>query len=353
MGKYFASFFFTIMMITTIAIAIDYFEKVDRFLGAETTAGHILRDYHLNFIPWINGLLWPLFALIAVIFFTSRLARDTEFISMFSAGISYNRILRPYFFNSLILAALLWLGNNFVIPKATRIKNEFESEFLKKGGKTTLDTDKHFFISPTQKAYFRIYSERDSAAYNFRVETIKNGRITEMTKADKLVFVKDSNQWKMVTYETRTFDSLSENFVRYESQEKLVKMPFKPEDFIRYNKQMEMLTTPELYDFIKKEEVKGIEPPKKYRVELYRRTADPFTIIILTFIGVCVASRKVRGGLGFHLSSGVILGACYVVISKFTMTFALNLSLHPFLGVWIPNIIFSFIAYILFRRAQK
>ncbi len=340
-------------MITVIAITIDYFEKVDKFLGAETTAAHIFRAYHLNFIPWINGLLWPLFALVAVIFFTSRLARDTEFISMFSAGISYQRILRPYLLNSLILASLLWLGNNFIIPKATRVKNEFEAEYLKRGGKTTLDTDKHFFISPTQKAYFRIYSERDSAAYNFRIETIKNGKITEMMKADKLAFVKDSNLWKMVSYEIRTFDSLSESFIRYESQEKMVKMPFMPEDFIRYNKQMEMLTTPELYEFIKKEETKGLEPPKKYRVELYRRTADPFTIIILTFIGVCVASRKVRGGLGIHLSSGVILGAVFVIISKFTMTFALNLTLHPFFGVWIPNLIFSCIAYFLFRKAQK
>ena len=351
--KYLASFFFTILMITTIAIAIDYFEKVDRFLTAETTALHILKDYHLNFIPWINGLLWPLFALVAVIFFTSRLARDTEFISMLSAGTSYNRIMKPYLISSFLLALLLWLGNNFVIPKATRIKNEFESEYLKKGGKTTLDTDKHFFISPTQKAYFRIYSERDSAAYNFRIETIRNGKITEMIKADKLAFVKDSNQWKMVTYETRTFDTLRESFVRYESQEKWVKMPFMPDDFIRYNKQMEMLTTPELYEFIQKEEAKGIEPPKKYRIELYRRTGDPFTIIILTIIGACVASRKVRGGLGFHLSFGVILGACFVVISKFTMTFALNLSLHPFFGVWIPNFIFSGIAFYLYTRAQK
>jgi lipopolysaccharide export system permease protein len=340
-------------MITIVAIAIDYFEKVDRFLGAETTAFHILKDYHLNFIPWINGLLWPLFSLIAVIFFTSRLARDTEFIAMLSAGVSYRRILKPYIITSCILALFLWIGNNYVIPNASRIKNEFDAEYLKKGGKKTLDTDQHFFISPTQKAYFRIFSERDSAAYNFRLETIKDGKIVDVIKADQLKFVKDSSKWKMLSYETRSFDSLSETFVRYESQEKFMDLPFLPEDFVRYNKQMEMLTSPELITFIDKEEKKGIEPPKKYKIELYRRTADPFTIIILTIIGACVASRKVRGGLGYHLAVGVILGAIYVVLSKFTMTFALNLSFHPLLGVWVPNFVFSLIALYLYNKAQK
>jgi lipopolysaccharide export system permease protein len=351
--KYLSSFLFTIAMITLIAIAIDFFEKVDRFLEAETTALHILKDYHLNFIPWINGLLWPLFSLVAVIFFTSRLAKDTEFIAMLSAGISYSKIVKPYIISASILAILLWLGNNYVIPNASRIKNEFDSEYLKKSGKTTLESDRHFFISPTQKAYFRIYSESDSSIYNFRLETIKNGKINEVTKADKLNFIADSAQWKMVGYEIRTFDSLRETYVKYDGQEKMMDLPFLPEDFVVYSKQMEMLTSPELQDYIIKEEERGIEPPKKYKIELYRRTADPFTIIILTIIGVCVASRKVRGGLGYHLAVGIILGAIYVVLSKFTMTFALNLSFHPLLGVWVPNFVFSLIAVYLYYKAQK
>lgn len=351
--KYLSTFLFTIVMITMIAMSIDFFEKVDRFLGADTTAFKIAKDYHLNFIPWINGLLWPLFALLAVIFFTSRMARESEIISILAAGVSYNRLLRPYLITGTFLAALLWLGNNYLIPNSTRIKNSFETLYLKKNTKQALSDNQHFYISPMEKAYFRLYSDLDSTAYDFRVETIINGSLIYMLKAEKLVYTGDSNSWKIIDYETRKIDGDKEELSVFTGKEILRNYPFLPEDFIRYAKQMEMMTTTELNKFINREEQKGVMVAKKYYIEKYRRSSDPITIIILTIIGASVASRKVRGGLGFHLASGIIIGAIFVILSKFTTTFATNLSLHPLLGVWIPNILFSLVAFWLYKGAQK
>lgn len=352
--KYISTFIFTVAMITLIAIAIDFFEKVDKFLDADTTFGHIMKDYYLNFIPWINGLLWPLFALIAVIFFTSRMARDSEIIAILAAGISYNRFLRPYFIAGTFLAILLWIGNNYVIPRSNEIKNEFEGEYIRRGEKTTLSTDQHFFISPNEKAYFRMFNIQDSTVYNFRLETFEGGRLTKMLKAEKLVFMRDTGTWRMFNFEERLIGLDTQNLEIFDPKLISIKAyPFTPSDFVRYSKQMEMLTTSDLRAFMQSEREKGLETAKKYLIELYRRTADPFTIIILTIIGVSVGSRKVRGGLGFHLSFGIITGAIFVIISKFTVTFATNLSLPAILGVWLPNIIFSCIAYYLYLKAQK
>lgn len=351
--KYLSTFVFTIVMITMIAISIDFFEKVDKFLAADTSAWRIFRDYHVNFVPWINGLLWPLFALLAVIFFTSRMARESEVISILAAGISYNRFLRPYMIAGVFLAALLWIGNNYIIPNATKTKNEFESEYIRRSNKQTLSNNQHFFISPIEKAFFRMYSETDSTAYNFRIETISNNKLVYLVKAEKLKYIPDSSSWKMINYEERSFTENKETFTMHTGEEKVRKFPFTPEDFIRYAKQMEMMTTPELNKFIAREEGKGLETAKKFYIELYRRTSDPYTIIILTLIGVSVASRKVRGGLGLHLASGVIIGASFVILSKFSTTFATNLPVPALLGVWIPNIIFTFLALWLYNRAQK
>lgn len=351
--KYLTTFFFTMVLITMLAIAINFFENVDKFLNDDVKLRDVFLVYYLNFIPWINGLLWPLFALLAVIFFTSRMANDSEIIATLSAGVSYNRILKPFFIGGLMIAILLWIGNNYAIPNSTRIKNEFESEYMRRSTKTTSATDLHFYISPTEKVYFRLFSARDSTARNFRLERFNKGNLIYMLKADNLKYIKATNKWKLSEIEEHTFNDLEENMSIKRNFSIDTILPFHPDDFVRYSKQMEMLTTTELKKFINSEQSKGLDAAKSYIIELYRRTSDPFTIIILTFIGASVATRKVRGGMGFHLALGVTLGSIFVILAKFTVTFASNMNLHPSLGVWIPNIIFSLIAYYLYLKAQK
>ncbi len=351
--QYLSTFFFTVLMITMVSIAIDFFEKVDKFLNDELTTMQILEEYYLHFIPWINGLLWPLFALISVIFFTSRLARNTEIIAVLSSGVSYNRILRPYIISASILSILLWTGNNYIIPNSSRIKFEFESKYIKKSNKKTLSNDVHFYISPNEKVYFRMFSSRDSSARSFRLERFEGTKLTYVLKTKKLSWNSTTSKWKMNNYEERFFDKSGEQLIIKKDIERDTLFPFLPDDFIRYSNQMEMMTTSELKKFIDEEQSKGINTANKYLLELYRRTSDPFTILILTIMGVSIASKKVRGGMGLHLALGIVLGAGYVILSKFAVTFVTNMNFSPLVGIWIPNIVFSIIAFYLYLNAQK
>ncbi len=336
-----------------IAVVIDFSDRIDKLL-AEPTAKEIVFDYYLNFIPWINGLLWPLFALISVIFFTSRLAKNSEIIAILSSGVSYTRFLRPYLVGACILATLLWIGNNYVIPRSSKIKNDFETKYIWKSNDKTLGTNIHCFVSPNEKVYIRYYRKKDSSANTFRFERFNEGKLDYLIKAKKIKIKEAPNTWTLHNYEKRHFNGKTEILEVADSGETMdTTLSLTPDDFIRNINLKENMTTSELRSFIKTERERGLTMAKKFIIELHRRTADPITIIILTLLGVAVASRKVRGGLGIHLAIGIVLGASFVIISRFSETVANNLDVSAGFGMWIPNILFSIITLILILKAQK
>ncbi|GLR19773.1 membrane protein [Portibacter lacus] len=336
-----------------VAVVIDFSEKVGKFLDEEISFNEIVFDYYLNFIPWINGLLWPLFALIAVIFFTSRLAKDSEIISILASGVSYYRIMVPYLIASCFLATLLWVGNNYIIPISNEKKATFENTYIWRGNKKTLNENVHMRIAPNEKIFVRYFRQRDSTMIDFRLETFEEGQLTRFLKAKRLKFNNSSGKWTMKDYMVRTFDGMNESMEIESGKELDTLLNFTPEEFIRFSNQMEMMTSPEILNYIEDQNEKGITNPKKFLVEYHRRNADPFTIIILTIIGMSLASRKVRGGLGLNLALGLLLGSLFVLISKFSTTFAYSQTLTPLVGIWIPNIIFTIVAIVLLFRAQK
>ncbi len=351
--KYLSTFFFTMLLITMIAVSINYFEWIDKFVNSKLSFPEIFVQYYLHFIPYINGLLWPLFALLAVIFFTSKMANNSEIISMLSAKVSYARLMQPYMIAAGIIAAMLWIGNNYVIPRSNTYKNAFEVKYIKPNLKSTLNHNIHFWISKEEKVYIRSYSSTDSTGRTFRIERFKDNQLVYTIKANRIVFIGSPNKWKLEGYEERTFGELYETLISKPNDFIDTSFNFVPDDFTRYANQMELMTSTELRDFLTYEQDKGLDSGKKYKIELYRRSADPFTIFILTLIGVAVASRKVRGGMGFHIAAGVIMGATFVILSKFSTTFSTNLNLSPLIGAWIPNIIFSIVAWYLVKTAQK
>lgn len=352
--KYLGTFFFACFLITMVSIVIDFSDKINRFIDQDLSVKQILVDYYLNFIPWINGLLWPLFALISVVFFTSRLARNTEIIPMLGSGISFNRLVIPYLISSSLIAGALWYGTNYLIPKTTKHKNEFEAEHLSRSKKQNLSNNIHFFISPDSKIFIKHYKNRDSTAQNFRLENYDSlGVLTDLIQADKIAYKEHPDVWSLENYVKRGFDELDESIVLGQSEKLDTALNFKPSDFTHYTKQMEMMTTAELKDYITVEASRGLDNTKKYQIELQRRMADPFTIIIMTLIGMSVASKKVRGGMGLHLAVGVVIGSAYVILSKFSKTFAENLSVSAEIGMWAPNFVFGLIAIALILNAQK
>lgn len=351
--KYLTSFFFTIILITMVSVVIDLSERIAKFISQPCTLHEIVFDYYLNFIPYINGQLWPLFALIAVIFFTSRIANDSEIIAILSSGVSYYRILVPYIVASSIIAGLFWYGKNYLIPRSTKIKNEFESTYLTHSQKQVLSSNVHFFVSPNEKVYIRYYKAKDSTAHSFRLERIEDGKLTYLLKAQKLKLKELPDKWTTDNYEERYFNGDNERYIIHKKTMLDTVFGFTPNDFVRHSKQKEMMTSGDLREFIEIERSRGLGAAKKYETELHRRSADPFTIIILTLIGFAVSSRKIRGGVGLNLALGIILGASFVVVAQFSETFSTNLSMSPALGAWMPNIIFFIIALVLIKKNSR
>jgi len=352
--KYVKTFFFTALIISLIGTVIDLSQNVHRYLKHDNlTFWIVTRDYYLNFIPWLNATLWSLFGLIAVIFFTSRLAKNSEIISILNAGVSFRRILVPYLLAASGFFLLHLIANHFILPKGTKVLREFENTYMYPGNDKTQTADIHFFISDTSKVYIRHYNRRDTSATNFRLEHFKDGKLQSVLQSRSIKFKKEPGIWTVRNYRIRTFEKDKENLIVANNQPMDTLLNILPKDFIKFSNQKDMMTTSELKDYIATEKKRGMGATKKYEAEVHRRTSEPFTIMILTIIGVAIASRKVRGGIGLHLAIGITLGALYIVLSKFALTFALGKSLPVLLGMWIPNIVFALVAIFLILKAQK
>lgn len=350
-SKFLKTFFFTVLIFTLISIVVDFSERLEEFIDKQVAIEEIIFDYYLNWILWINGLLFPMYAMIAVIFFTSRMAYNTEIISILSAGVSFRRIVFSYMIPASIIFVIHFLGNHYVIPLANKVHYDFQHTYIwthsDKGKKSFV----HLFIEPSSKIYVNYYRQKDTSMVDFRLEGIQDNHLTFVLKAKQAKWLAPPNNWRLLNYEKRTFQGTTETLTLGESLDTAINLS--PADFVEYSNQKEMMTTPHLKAHILNELNRGGSNIKTYEVEKYRRTAEPFTIIILTLIGVAVASRKVRGGMGLHLASGIGLGAIYIFLSKFSATFAIGQYIPPILGVWIPNIVFSLIAAFLLFRAQR
>jgi len=351
--KYLSSFFFVVLICSLIAISIDFSEKIDDFIEDSAPIKEIIFNYYMNFVIWINGLLWPLFTLIAVIFFTSRLANNSEVLSILNAGVSFRRLCRPYLIAASLITGILLISNHFIIPYGNKVRLDFEHTYIWKHSDKGKANDVHFFIGPDTKVYIKFWKKKSATAQTFHLEKIVDNKLTYLMKANKAEWKGPPNNWRLHDYQIRTFDENNETFVNGKGMEMDTTLNLKPEDFVRYLNHKEMMDTPELSKFIVEERGRGSGNTKNYEVELHRRTADPFSIIILTLIGLSIAGRKVRGGIGLHILIGLIIGGLYIFLSRFSSIFAENNRIPTLLGVWVPNIIFGIVAIIMMFRAQK
>lgn len=351
--KYLGTFFYSVMLISMVAVVINVSENIGKFLDNNVGLGEIAFDYYLNFIPYINGLLWPIFALLAVIFFSSRMARDSETIAILSAGVSFYRILVPYLIAASIIAAMLWYGNHYLIPRSSIPKNEFESKYFYVAATKSLGTNIHSYLNPNEKVYVRYYRTKDTSGQVFRLERFKGDKLSYLIKASRIRIKELPNTWTLFDYEKRHINDMDEDILVAKGESMDTILNITPNDFLKETKLLENTTSPELRSYVKSERERGLGTAQHIMVELHRRSADPVTILILTIIGAAIASRKVRGGLGFHLATGVILGSLFVVVSKFSITIASNLSINAAFGMWLPNLLFGICAIVLVLKAQK
>ncbi len=351
--QYLGTFLFTMMIFTLIAIVIDFSDKIEDFIEKNVTFYETVFDYYINFCLYMVGQLIPLYALIAVIFFTSRLASNSEIISILNAGVSFWRLLKPYLIAAFLISGFHLLSNHYLIPNGNKKRLDFEHTYIWTGNDKGKTRNVHFFIGPETTVYLKRYNKKTKSADDFRLEQIQGNEMVYMLKAQKATYIDSTAKWKLKNFEIHTFNGRKEtlNIGLHETMD--TSLNLKPEDFVRFLNQKDMLSTTELKAAISRDLERGVGNTKEYQVEVQRRSSEPFSVIILTIIGVAIAARKVRGGMGFHLLLGVICGALYIFLIKFSITFANNDVVSPTLGVWLPNIVFMIVAAFLVKNAQK
>jgi len=355
--KLLVTFFFCMLLFTVVAVAVDSSEKTDDFVNTGLNTLQIIQQYYFGFVPFIWGLLFPLFVFIAVIFFTSRMATRSEIIAILASGTSYNRFLRPYIVGGLFLALLLFFGNRYLIPRANEIKAAFQTAYLDKNKPSSqspkLNCWNCYYLRVDTNTYIgmKTYDTTTKSASAFFMEKVKNNQVVYNLRATSIRWDTSVNKWRLFNVTERYVDSMGENVMMLEDTTlsiNLLPAELRKDEYIK-----DKLNTPELVEYIKREELRGREGLSALKVERYRRTATPAAVLLLTLIGAVIASRKTRGGSGMHLALGIIIAALFIVSDRFSTVFATKSNLPPLLAAWLPNIVFSILAYYLFRKTPK
>ncbi len=348
--QFLLGFAFTLLLIVSIAITIDIGEHIDKFLKNDLSFKQVATEFYLNFIPYIIALLGPYFVFITVVFFTSQLAGRSEIVAMFNSGMSFKRFLFPYVFSSTLIAILLWIANNYVVPNTNKKRLAFENKYI--AYQPVLSSDHlHRKINDSTYVYFRIYDNSIKTATTVSVEEISNGVLKSKYLAERAVWDTLTQTWTLKNYIKRQFDNGKEILTKGESMNTGIVLD--PTVFVKRWTYIEELNRTELIDKIADLKAQGVENTADFESELYRRTANCFGIIILTVIGATLASKKIRGGMGVQLMIGITLCSVFEVIQKFSISFAIKAHLFPLLAVWIPNIIFMLIAIVLWQKYQE
>ncbi len=348
--NFLVTFFVCILAFTFIAIVIDLTEKIQDFLTNQAPLKKIL-VYYYNFVPYIIGLLFPIFIFVAVILFTSRLASRSEIIAMLNSGMNFNRFLRPYIIGAAIISILLLIANTSFLPKANKGRLDFEKVYVSYLNKKETISNVYKRISPKEFMSIGSFNGENNTGYQLFYGKLDSLKLKTYIKASRFDYDTTKNNWILHEVVKRTNDGLKE---KMEHLSKLtMKFPITRKELLTGDESKQQMTTKELNKFIKVETARGSEGLSSYYIEKYRRTASPFSAFILSIIGACIASRKVRGGNGIHLALGLVISAAYILFMQFSTTFAVKGDLHPFIAVWIPNVFFSLVAFVIYKKFSK
>lgn len=349
--KFLGTYFFAIALIISIAVVFDVNENIDKFINNKAPIKAIVFDYYMNFIPYFSNLFSPLFVFIAVIFFTSKLAENSEIIAMFSTGMSFKRLMRPYMISAAFIALLTYGLGAYVIPKGNVTRLDFEDRYKKKK-KQEYVRNVQLEVDSGVIAYIERYENYNKTAYRFSLDKFKGKQLVSHLTARSATYDTTSvHKWTLKNYMIRHMDGMKETITKGDRLDSIIKM--EPQDFLIMKGQQQTMTSPELKEYIIKQKQRGFANIKEFEIEYYQRIAMSFAAFILTTIGVSLSSRKVKGGMGLYLGIGLALSFSYILFQTVSATFAINGNTPPLLAVWFPNILYTFIAIYLYRKAPK
>jgi len=347
--KFLGTFLLTIFLFMAILIIIDYNEKFDNFSKTAAPMRAIIFDYYLNFIPYFINAFSSLFVFIAVIFFTSRLAENSEIIAMLSSGLSFDRLVIPYMLSATIIAVLTFFLNSYIIPPGNIKRIDFENKYTRKT-KTEYAPHIQIEVEPGVFAYFGSYNNYNRRGDRFSLDRFEGKGLVSRLTAQSITW-DSAYHWTINNYTIRDFDGMKETIIRGEKLDTIIAIT--PSDFMISIGDSEKLTTPLLKTYIDRQKKRGIGNIQQFEIEYHRRYATSFAAFILTIIGVSLSSRKIKGGMGLNIGLGLMLSFSYILFMQITSTFAVSGLVSPFVAVWIPNVLFVFIAVVLYRRAPR
>ena len=352
-SKFIGTYIYSIILIISIAIVFDVNGNLSKFttLGAPLKA--IVFDYYANFVPYFSNLFSPLFVFIAVIFFTSKLAGNSEIIAILAAGVSFKRLLRPYILSAAMIALVNFYLGAYIIPHGTVVRQEFEAKY-RNSKKITSASNVQLMIRPGVIAYIQQYDNNTKTGYGFSLDKFENKKLVSHMTASTIRYdsiSEDRFHWKAQNYKIRTLRGLREEIKSGSVIDTLIQM--EPMDLVYSDGQQETLTSDELRDYIGKQTERGSVNVVQYEVEYHKRIATSFASFILTVIGISLSSRKRKGGMGLSLGIGLALSFSYILLQTISATFAINADTPPVLAAWLPNILYAVIAYFCYRQAPN
>ncbi len=351
--KFIGTYIYSILLIISISIVFDVNENLAKFTNYHAPLRAIVFDYYANFVPYFANLFSPLFVFIAVIFFTSKLAGNSEIIAMLACGMSFKRLLRPYIFSAALIAILNFFLGAYIIPKGTVVRHDFESLY-KNNKKNTSASNIQLMVDRGVVAYLSQYDDIRKTGYGFALYKFDNKKLVSQMNASVIQYdtiAEERYHWKARNYKIRTLTGMREKITSGAEIDTLIQM--EPMDLVFSKGQQETFTSPELLRYISKQEERGSSNVVQYEVEYHKRIASSFASFILTIIGVSLSSRKRKGGMGMYLGIGLALSFAYILLQTISATFAINADTPPMLAAWMPNILYAFIAYYCYKKAPN
>lgn len=349
--KFLGTYFYSILLLTVIIIIFDISEKIDDFIEKDAPLKAIVFEYYLNFIPYFVNMFSSLFTFIAVVYFTSRMASNTEIVAILNGGVSFWRMLLPYLLSGIFLTFLSFALMNYVIPHTNRTLRTFEKQYIKNPFQVR-EMNMHMKLAPKTYIYVENFNSIGKIGYRFSLENFDStDRMILKLKAEMIAWDSIQNRWKMTNYMIRRINPQSESI--YQGTATDTAMGFTPDDFLVDIEDAKIFTYNQLNTVIKREEMRGSTIAKQFDLEKYKRLTFPFANLVLTFIGVALSSRKVRGGIGMHLGMGIGIAFTFILLLQISSVFAIFGNLPAWIALWIPNILYSIVAIVLLKMAPK
>ena len=353
MKKFIGTYIFSIILIISGAIVFDFNENLAKFSTYGAPWKAIIFDYYANFVPYFANLFSPLFVFISVIFFTSKLAGNSEIIAMLAAGVSFKQLLKPYIISAALIAVVNFYLGSYVIPHGTVVRQNFEAKY-KNNKRVTSASNVQLMVGPGTIAYIQQYDNNSKTGYGFSLDKFENKKLVSHMTASTIRYDSISEaryHWKAMNYKIRTLKGLREEIQSGDVIDTLIQM--EPMDLVFSSGQQETLTSSELRQYITKQTERGSSNVVQYEVEYHKRIATSFASFILTIIGVSLSSRKRKGGMGLYLGIGLALSFSYILLQTISATFAINADTPPIIAAWMPNVLYLIIAYYCYRQAPN